>query len=95
MVKSSPFSTELYNTPKECIEAQFKKLKIVECYYVFHGSHSFTDVFDSSDGESVSPEKMLDLAVEQFNKYGNVQFDGLGEDNTYYSLGCWDESAHA
>ena len=95
MVKSSPFSTELYNTPKECIEAQFKKYNIVECCYVFHGSHSFNDVLDSSDGERVSPEKMLELAIDFFNKYGNVQFDGVGKSNSHYWLGCWDESAHA
>ncbi len=92
MVKSSPFSTELYNTPKECIEAQFKKYNIVECCYVFHGSHSFNDVLDSSDGERVSPEKMLELAIDFFNKYGNVLFDGVGESNAHYWLGCWDES---
>lgn len=92
MVKSSPFSTELYNTPRECIEAQFKKYKIVECCYVFYEKYSFSDVCDSSDVTRVTPEEMLELAVEFFNKYGDVEFDGVSEDNAHFALGCWDES---
>lgn len=29
---------------------------------------------------------MLDLTVEQFKKYGDVQFDGVSEDNAHYAL---------
>ena len=90
MVIKSWGRRERFNTPRECLEAQFKKYKIVECCYVFHGEASFTDVCDSSDVTRVSPEEMLELAVEQFNKYGDVQFDGVGENNAHYALGCWD-----
>ena len=92
MVKSSLFSTELYNTPRECIEAQLKKYKITRCYYFFHKGASFTSIYGTPDAIRATPEEMLKLAVEHFNKYGDVEFDGVSEDNAHFALGCWDES---
>lgn len=92
MVKSSLFSTELYNTPRECIEAQLKKYKIVRCYYFFHKGASFTSIYGTPDAIRATPEEMLELAVEHFNKYGDVEFEGVNEDSAIYVIGCWDES---
>ena len=95
MVKSSFYSTKLYDTPKECIEAQMKEGEIVRCYYFFHDSSSLEDAYYSSWGKETTPEEMVELAVEQFNKYGYVAFNGVSKDNTIFYLGCYDESAKA
>lgn len=41
----------------------------------------------------VTPQEMIEIAVEHFNKYGEVRFEGFGTDGYIQGLGCWDENA--
>lgn len=90
MVIKSWGCRERFNTPRECIEAQLKYYKIARCFYFFHEALSFTSVWDSGDANHATPEEMLELAVEQFNKYGYVAFEGFSENHALHEIGCWD-----
>lgn len=90
MVIKSWGRRERFNTPRECIEAQLKACGIVRCYYSFHGPDSISNAHESTWGEMATPEEMLELAVEQFNNYGTVAFNGVSKNNAIYYLGCWD-----
>lgn len=90
MVIKSWGRRERFNTPRECIEAQLKACEIVRCYYSFHGPDSISNAHESTWGEMATPEEMLELAVEQFNNYGTVAFNGVSKNNAIYYLGCWD-----
>ena len=47
---------------------------------------------EAVDAPKVTPEEMLEIAVEHFNKYGEVRFEGYGKDGLEI-IGCWDEDA--
>ena len=86
MVIKSWGRRERFNTPRECIEAQLKYYKIARCFYFFHEALSFTSVWDSGDANHATPEEMLELAVEQFNKYGYVAFEGFSGGHALFEL---------
>ena len=97
MVKPSWYSEERYETAQECIKAQFEKYGITSCFYRFgKNGASYTQVWDSAKATEVTPEEMLDIAVEHFNKYGEIEFEGLAEkaQNPIAVIGCWDEKAY-
>ena len=93
MVKPYLRTRERFNTPRECIEAQLKRSEIETCYYDFEGPISYYGPFESPSAKIVTPEEMLEIAVEQFNKYGEVLFDGVNKNRTVFTIGCWDEYA--
>ena len=93
MVKPYLNTRERFNTPRECIEAQLKRSEIETCYYDFEGPISYYGPFESPSAKIVTPEEMLEIAVEQFNKYGEVLFDGVNKNRTVFTIGCWDEYA--
>ena len=96
MVKPSWHSTERYESARECIEAQIKKYGIYECYYDFRDNGGCcSQVIDAWDSTRANPTEMIDIAVERFNKFGEVVFEGLGTntDGRGASIQCWDENA--
>ena len=94
MVKPSWYSTERYYTPRECIEAQMEKYGIYYCLYDFMENGSCNmQLLDAQCIGEVTPQEMIEIAVEHFNKYGEVRFEGFGRDGYIQGLGCWDENA--
>lgn len=93
MVKPNLRTRVRFNTPRECIEFQLKRNEIETCYYKFEGPISYYAPFESPDAKKVTPEEMLEIAVEQFDKYGEVLFDGVNKNRTVFTIGCWDEYA--
>ena len=85
------FEHETYNTAKECIEAQLKEYDISTCYYCFSedGTWGFSCV-DSQRSLRATPSEMVEIAVEWFNKYKSVGFDGISTDGTIYYIKCCD-----
>lgn len=76
MVKPSWYSTERYYTPRECIEAQIKKYGIESCYYHFLKDGSCCSQLLDAQGIGIAtPQEMIDIAVEHFEKYGEVLFE--------------------
>ena len=94
MVKPNWHSTERYYTPRECIEAQFKKYGIHSCMYHFLEDGSCCEqLLDAQCIGEATAEEMIDIAVDHFNKYGEVVFEGFGDEGYVQALGCWDENA--
>lgn len=94
MVKPSWYSTERYYTARECIEAQIKKYGIRKCLYDFMKDGSCNrQLLDAQCIGEATAEEMVDIAVEHFNKYGEVCFEGFGTEGYVQGLGCWDENA--
>ena len=97
MVKPYWHSEERYETARECIEAQLKKYVVTNCYYRFgKNGASYTQVWDSARASTATPEEMIDIAVEHFNKYGEIRFEGIATKGEYpiVVIGCWDENAY-
>lgn len=99
MVKPGWYSDERYSNAKECIEAQFKKYGIISCLYDFMEDGSCcTQLLDAQNVNEATAEEMIDIAVEHFNKYGEVIFEGFGTETDKYdgyvaTIGCYDENA--
>ena len=94
MVKPSWHSEERYYTPRECIEAQIRKYGIYKCMYNFLEDGSCcSQLLDAQCIGEATAEEMIDIAVDHFNKYGEVSFEGFGDEGYVQGLGCWDENA--
>ena len=94
MVKPTWHSEERYNTPRECIEAQIKKYGIRKCMYHFLSDGSCcSQLLDAVNIGEATAEEMIEIAVDHFNKYGEVSFEGFGDEGYITGLGCWDENA--
>ena len=93
MVKPSWYSKERYYTPRECIEAQIKRYGIDACLYHFLENGSCChQLLDAQCIGNATSEEMVDIAVEHFNKYGEVYFEGFSRDGEIVGVGCWDEN---
>lgn len=104
MIKPDFYSKERYNTVRECLEAQFKKYDIIECRYRFldfieDGLCDDNDLFfyNENEYETVSTEEMIEIAEKRYDKYDEVFFTGIrqDEDDEWPSvvLKCIEESA--
>ena len=94
MVKPNWHSTERYYTPRECIETQIKKYGIHSCMYHFLEDGSCCEqLLDAQCIGEATAEEMIDIAVDHFNKYCEVVFEGFGDEGYVQGLGCWDENA--
>jgi hypothetical protein len=54
-----------------------------------------TYILGDADAITVPSKEMIEIALEHFEKYGEVEFDGfLNNDNCdIVTIGCWDENA--
>ena len=84
--------TKRFETPRECIESQLKGL--VLCLYDFDEDGAcWQHVADCANTKEASPNEMLEIALEHFEKFGEVHFEGYDVDGNYHYMGCWDENA--
>jgi len=80
MVKRSLKDTERFENARECIANQIKEEEIDLCAYSFlENGTCCVQVFESASSSSAKPNEMIDIAVEHFNKFGEVTFEGHGK----------------
>lgn len=84
--------TKRFETPRECFESQIKWASL--CLYDFEeDGECWRGLMDGIDTKEASPEEMLEIALEHFEKFGEVYFEAFDKEGEYYTIGCWDENA--
>ena len=92
MVKRFWTDTKRFETARECIESQLNGITL--CLYDFEDDgECWRGLADGVDTKEASPKEMLEIAVERFEKFGEVYFEGFDEEGILCSIGCWDENA--
>ena len=94
MVKRFLKDTMRFETPRECLEFQLNGTRA--CMYKFdkYGVCS-TYILGDADTITVPSNEMLKIALEHFEKYGEVEFDAFldNDRSDIVTIGCWDENA--
>ena len=82
-----------YANARECIEAQFKELGVTDesyCFYIFGDDGiCVSNPIEGRDCEETTAKEMLEIAVERFNKYGNVSFQVKTPDGPIECVVCF------
>jgi hypothetical protein len=94
MVKRFLKDTMRFETPRECLEFQLNGTRA--CMYEFdkYGVCG-TYILGDANAITVPSNEMLKIALEHFEKYGEVEFDAFldNDRSDIVTIGCWDENA--
>ena len=82
---------KLYNTAKECIEAQLKEWDVTRCYYLFDDNGQCSHgIVDHPDSIGTTPTEMVKIATERYDRFKRVGFDGITSLGDTVEITCWD-----
>ena len=92
MVKRFFKDEKRFETARECLESQLKYIEL--CLYDFEDDgECYEGLLDGIHTKEASPKDMLEIAVERFEKFGEVYFEGFDNEGTLRAISCWDENA--
>lgn len=94
MVKRFFKDTMRFETPKECLGFQLDNASL--CLYEFEDNGVCgVGIWSDAAAKTAKPKEMLEIAIEHFNKFGEVQFEAYknGNSGEIFRIGCYDENA--
>ena len=94
MVKMDFDGKAEYKDAEECLTDQLKDMSTI--FYYFEESGDCQLGLEFREAYMATPEEFLPIALERFNKFGFVAFEGIDTDNNYINnIMCIDENLTA
>jgi hypothetical protein len=91
MVKMDFDGKAEYKDAEECLTDQLKDMSTI--FYDFDESGYCQLGLEFREADMATPEEFLPIALERFNKFGFVAFEGIDTDNNYINrIRCIDEN---
>ena len=91
MIKTGFDKKAEYKDAEECLTKQLSKMSVI--YYDFYDNGYCQFGLEFREAGMATPEEFLPIALERFNKFGFVAFEGIDKDNNYInSIRCIDEN---
>ena len=81
MVKMGFDEKAEYKDAEECLTDQLKDMSTI--FYDFEESGYCQLGLEFREADTATPEEFLPIALERFNKFGYVAYEGIDKDNDY------------